>query len=258
VFAKKVQELNGGGAGPAVGGMSAGMPATAPPMRTPPRLGGGTPSSIPKSETRKEVVDGKTYEFEVNPFNQQEVPGTRRVVEEVKQMTGDAAGKIGMLQSGLDALNKIKTIIMPNGVIDKESYKILGQAAVNFPFSEGRRYNSLILDSIEGKLRTESGAAVPDNEVKRIGTRFVPSMLDSPKHITEKLDRLEQFTRGTIELLDPNKKYSKNIEKFKSEDGKTYVVKLGLTASQAKDYMTKADGDKTKARELAKSDGWEF
>jgi hypothetical protein len=139
-------------------------------------------------------------------------------------MSGDAAGKIGMLQSGQDALNKSKAILMPNGVIDKESYKILAQASMNLPHTDGRHYNTLIADTIEGKLRLESGAAVPEEEVKRIANRFKPSALDNPATIKDKLDRLEQFNLGTTELLDPNKKYSKNAEKFKTSDGKTYVV----------------------------------
>ena len=226
---------------------------------SPPSLGGGGIKSIPKPEERVTVRDGIEYTQPVNPFNNEPM-GPERVTKPLQPLAGTAAGQVGMLQSGQDALNKAKAILMPNGVIDKQSYKILAQSTANIPWSEGRHYNGLIADTIEGKLRLESGAAVPKEEVERIGGRFKPSPMDSPATIQDKLDRLERFNRGTVELLDPNQRYSKSVDKFKAENGKTYVVKpdMKLTTDQAKDYLTKAKGDPNKARELAKAAGWEF
>lgn len=213
----------------------------------------------PKPDLRQFEQGGITYEQPFNAYTNRPVGGAS-VKTEKKPMPGDTAGKMGMLQSGLDAITQVQKMLMPNGEPDMQTYKVLAQMDANLPWTTGRQVGSLIDDAIEGKIRIESGAAVPDQEVKRMAKRFKPSVTDQPELIKQKLTRMETYLRGTIELLDPNKNYGKNVETFTAENGKKYVVQPNnkLDQSKAAEYLKRAGGDKDKARKIAKAEGWEF
>jgi hypothetical protein len=181
---------------------------------------GGGGYQPPKPELRQFERGGVTLEQPFNPYTNQPVGGAN-VKAEKKPMATDAAGKLGMLTSGLDGLKEARGIIMPN---EKPDYKVLGQMELNLPWTKGRQAGSLIDDALEGKIRIESGAAVPDQEIKRMAKRFRPGVADHPELIKQKLDRLETYLTGTIETLDPNKNYGQNAEIFKAKDGKKFVL----------------------------------
>ncbi len=225
-----------------------------------PSVGGGVGGyQPPKPELRQFEQGGVTYEQPVNPYTQQPLSGAN-VKTEKKPMPADSAGKMGMLKSGLDAIRQVNSMLMPNGNADSQTYKVLAQMEANLPWTTGRQVGSLMDDALEGKIRIESGAAVPDQEIKRMAKRFKPSVADQPELIKQKLSRMEQYLTGTIEMLDPNKNYSKTAEVFTAQDGKKYVMQPNSKLSQDKamEYLKRAGGDKGKARELAKRDGWEF
>jgi hypothetical protein len=213
----------------------------------------------PKPDLRQFEQGGVTYEQPFNPYTNEPTAGAS-VKSEKKPMAGEVAGKMGMLQSGLNAITQVQQMLLPSGEPDGHTYKVLAQMEANLPWTTGRQAGALIDDALEGKLRIESGAAVPDQEVKRMAKRFKPSVTDQPALIKQKLARMETYLRGTIELLDPNKNYGKNIETFTAEDGKKYVVKPNNKLDEAKtaEYLKRANYDKAKARALAKSEGWEF
>jgi len=178
-----------------------------------------------------------------------------------KAMPAETAGKMGMLESGLDALKRAKSILMPEGRVTRQTYEIIGQMQTNMPWTAGREARSLIDDALEGKIRIESGAAVPDPEVKRAAIRFRPSVFDTPQLIRLKLDRLERYLSGTVEKLDPNKNYRNTDIIMTGEDGNKYVLSPGearLTKDKAMMFLELAGGDKEKARKLARDEGYSF
>lgn len=73
-----------------------------------------------------------------------------------------------------------------------------------FPFSEGKDLNSMMYNSIEAKLRLDTGAAANKDEVKRIALNFIPSSTDSDTTIKGKLSRFKRYTGDTLDLVDPN------------------------------------------------------
>jgi hypothetical protein len=88
---------------------------------------------------------------------------------------------------------------------------------LNTPFTEGREANTYLLDSIEAKLRAESGAAVPETEVSRAGKRFRPSPLDSDKGVKIKADLLADFLEGAFNKTQRDGRFDldgtlKNVE----------------------------------------------
>ena len=72
---------------------------------------------------------------------------------------------------------------------------------VGTPFTEGRTANVLLKDATEAKLRAESGAAVPDSEVKRAAERFRPDIIDSRETIKVKVDLLGDFLEGVFDKV---------------------------------------------------------
>jgi hypothetical protein len=132
-----------------------------------------------------------------------------------------------MMKSGLDAMNEFEKILFPNGVSEKnitaDTYKLIAQMQGNVPWTQGREMNSYIMDALEGKIRVESGAAVPDPEIERMALRFKPGVFDTKKAIVNKVKRLRNYLKGTIEVLDPNKNYSKETEFMVGEAGQNYA-----------------------------------
>lgn len=156
-----------------------------------------------------------------------------------KAMTGETAGKFNMLQISKDALVDVRSaLVKPDGTIDR---MLLANMTFATPGTRGRTLAQAMLDALEGKIRIESGAAVPPEEIKRLAKRAKPSLLDSDEGVVAKLDRLEAFVNGTIEVLDPNKIYGQDVETFVAEDGKQYVIIPGTTEADlgSVDYIYK-------------------
>ena len=196
-----------------------------PPSLTPGQPSGGVVKPPPTKMVEYEE-GGVTYIQPVNTRTNQPLAPPRKI-KNLPGMNADAAGKTGMLASGLADLEKVKEMLLtPGGDVKDDAYTLLAQAAVpggGLPWSKGRELNPLILNMLEGKVRIESGAAVPKEEVVRASYRFRPSVLDTKEAIKSKLARMESYLRGTISLLDPSKKYSAQALILAGKDGKQYV-----------------------------------
>lgn len=117
-------------------------------------------------------------------------------------MTPEQAAKAQLIDQALTYIPDIKMGILgadpnkPN--IDRSN---VANLAARTPFTEGRKVSTLILDAVEAKLRAESGAAVPETEVKRIAKRYIPSPFDDDNTIVIKVNNLESFLKGTQEKI---------------------------------------------------------
>jgi hypothetical protein len=117
-------------------------------------------------------------------------------------MNATDAAKAELLNQGISDIEEFKGILMPNGKIDREI--VLGMNTPGFagvPGTDSRMAYSLIYNSIEAKLRAESGAAVPEQEVQRMAARFIPSPLDTDETIRSKVRRMEAFLRGSFSRI---------------------------------------------------------
>jgi len=163
-----------------------------------------------------EFVDpdtGVTQRFRVDPVTGEPIGGPLGVTDVPDADAGDAGGfkaneaaKIQLLRGGVAALNDAKAVLFDEqGKINRSavfgSQGFLGIGGT--PGSAGRTMRQGILEAVEAKLRAESGAAVPQTEVQRAAERFFPSPADSDEAIRLKVQRLEKFLRGTLELIDP-------------------------------------------------------
>lgn len=154
------------------------------------------------------TFDKGTGEFKMNgkPISAEEV---QKIADRNKKagasnisvggMNATDAAKTELLNQGIADMAEFKGLIMPDGKIDRSiviGMNVPGTAGV--PGTDSRIAYSLIYNAVEAKLRAESGAAVPEQEVKRMADRFIPSPLDSDETIKSKIRRMEAFLRGSF------------------------------------------------------------
>ena len=122
-----------------------------------------------------------------------------------KPLSAEDATKQSMIrQANINVKQVLATVAPPKGQIDRTLvWEMQNLAGVEgMPFSKGREARQLLMDSLEAKIRGESGAAVPQPEIERLLTRFLPSPLDSDEAIRGKLTRLNAFFDGAVDLMD--------------------------------------------------------
>ena len=66
---------------------------------------------------------------------------------------------------------------------------------------------SYYFNSINAKLRAESGAAVPETEVDRGIKTFMPNAFDNNRTAQEKVRRLHEFLNSTLILIEGTGRY---------------------------------------------------
>jgi hypothetical protein len=116
--------------------------------------------------------------------------------------TPEAAAKMALINQGIEDVKRAnKMLFSQDGKIDRA---LLAKAMVSLPGTSGREFNSYIYNAIEAKLRAESGAAVPESEVKRMARRFVPGTMDNDSTIKSKMSRLNEWLGMAQTMTDPS------------------------------------------------------
>lgn len=157
------------------------------------------------------------------------------------RLSPEASAKRELLVTGIQDMQDYKKLLFnPNGSVRRRN---LVNAAAGVPFTDGRTARSLIMNAVEAKLRAESGAAVPEQEVQRMADRFVPQLGDNEGTIKSKTARLEQFLSGTIESVDAtsSRKY-KVAPAIGDQDKVNALVQKALDAGYSQDEITKYIG----------------
>ena len=134
-------------------------------------------------------------------------------VDGKKPLSVEAAGKAAMVESAIDTADQLDTFMFGSdseGGIDFTSPNRTNIATMTLnpmgggvPGTEGRTAFTLLRNAVEGKIRIESGAAVPEPEVTRALQRFQPSVLDSDQTIMVKRQLLRDYFSTAKSLYDP-------------------------------------------------------
>jgi len=133
-------------------------------------------------------------------------------------VTPENAAKSQLIEQATSYMPQIKGFYLnKDGVVDRNN---VFNATTRMPLSQGRQASTLILDAMEAKLRAESGAAVPEPEVKRMAKRYMPSPLDDDKTIKMKLDNLGAYLSGASAKM--------NRGKGTGQSGSRTVVRTGM------------------------------
>jgi hypothetical protein len=152
--------------------------------------------NLPKSEQTQYLKSQGKLEGEKSPSapagyrftqsgNLESIPGGPAT-----KQSAESAGKVALIKQGLSDVESLdKNITNPDG-----SYNRAKIISMNLPGEIGSRDEySKLYNSINARLRLESGAAVPPAEVKAAFTSFAPRTFDSDKTIRSKLQRQKDF-----------------------------------------------------------------
>lgn len=155
--------------------------------------------------------------------------------DEAKTFSPTEAETIARAKSGLRSLTRIRETLQgdPNTPeLEGGGKELFGATTPFTPF--GRALEADILNLSDAILRSRSGAAVPEEEVKKFAKILTPSLLESPKVRQEKLEgggfELEEFLR----LI--------GIDPFEGEDTTNDTLSAidQETAPQAEDDVLKS------------------
>jgi hypothetical protein len=110
----------------------------------------------------------------------------------------EVAGRISGLVQGKEIAGQVRAAyIRPDGSIDNA---LVMSAFGNVPRTKGRQVRNDILIAVDSVLRARTGAGVNVKEQNDVVTQFMPSPLDSDEGKLAKLDRLDQFIDGTLDI----------------------------------------------------------
>ena len=179
---------------------------TAPPAAS---ATGTQPTVTPADGQTQEQATGQAAAREQEDtgvdFVQPNLPDGFRQVGAAKVSVGDV-GKIASLTEAFRTFKGFESRII-NPVTNEIDRTIIatGQEVAGFqgvPFTEGRQVRQEFRDALESRIRIESGAAVPEEEITRMMDRLFPSVFDSDQAIRSKLRRTGRFFAGAVSLFD--------------------------------------------------------
>jgi hypothetical protein len=157
-------------------------------------------------------VDPKTglplvFDKNTQTYKVAQVEGGGGVTAKPGAPSPEKAAKEQLVSQALSYMPDIKQMILGADFENKPSVdrSTVLNAETRMPFTKGRQASTLILDAVEAKLRAESGAAVPETEVKRIAKRYIPQVADDDATIIMKLNNMEKFLQGTQDKMQMGK-----------------------------------------------------
>lgn len=111
------------------------------------------------------------------------------------KLSAESAGKVALIKQGEMDITRFRDLISEKdskgNVTGYKTSKLAGLGIYGTPGA--REEYSTLYNAVNARLRLESGAAVPEAEVKRALKTFAPSATDSDKTIKSKIDRLDEF-----------------------------------------------------------------
>lgn len=151
-----------------------------------PGIGGGGAGKPPANYTWVDPNDPKK--------GVEGIPGSAAT-----QIPSEVAGRIAMMDVGAAELPKARETLMRN----RGGFGLKGLDGVGSTVGVGEvaRAERSVRVAIEGALRSMTGAAAPDSEVKSYADKFLPGPMDSRETATQKLNQLEDFINGAKRLV---------------------------------------------------------
>lgn len=152
------------------------------------KVGGDAPFKIPPGFM---LLDKNNVNAGVTP-----IPGGPK-----DSLTAESAAKTQMLKTAKSAFPGVKKLVFDkDGSLNRTN---LFTADQNVPFTEGRKLRNKMEQGIQAITRSETGAAMPPEEVENTRKRFMPQVGDTKEIAETKLRLYEEFIEGTIKLIDP-------------------------------------------------------
>lgn len=144
------------------------------------------------------------------------------------KQSAESAGKIALIKQGIGDVEAFEQQIKnKDGTFNRA--KIAGLRVYGRP--NARDEYSKLNNSLNARLRLESGAAVPESEVARAFETFAPNPLDSDATIQSKLARQKEFFLSAEKEIgqgrgaEPIKQGSQGNNIFQSSNGVKFTIK---------------------------------
>lgn len=172
--------------------------------------------SRPIERTRKarDPVTGEmvettdTFEFVPRKGGGGFIRGNSPLMQEEKRepLTKPEAGAVQGARQGLQIVKEVRELLLPTKGKDagKLNTGALASKAIGLPGAvapEGASITPKILQAIDPYVRLTTGAALNEQELANANRMFVPSITDGKELVQDKLNRLEQFLSGDLNLM---------------------------------------------------------
>jgi len=218
-----------------------------------------------KNEDLQKYINVETGERPKGNWTEEMLDASKYIREPEKKLGTEDASKLSNAIMAMENLPKVKERLFPNGQLDTDFAKKLWlwykspEAMAN---SEVAPYGKILKQAGEAQIRLESGANVPESEVKRLQERYNNQLFSSPEAVATGFDMLSNGIGSIVEIADPTGYYraiSKKSRKEIEPQKPTLQMKGNgkvIDEATARKYLNAYGGDKNKAREAAKKDGW--
>jgi hypothetical protein len=111
---------------------------------------------------------------------------------------------------------QVQAWLFPAGQLDPGRARSLAawhKSPELFAGTEAAKYGKMLSGAAEARIRSVSGAAVPESEVVRERQLFMNQFLSTPEAIEYGLQSLQQRLSGTVNILDPSGYYRAQARK---------------------------------------------
>lgn len=137
-----------------------------------------------------------------------------------EKINPEQAGRISGLVQAQDISSQIRDLMIDNSGNVKISRFDLFNIDNEVPFTDGRNIGFQFRDAIDSVIRARTGAAATEEEMNGLLRQFRPSSGDNDETIVNKMDRLQKFIDGTLDVATlPSSLRSKLNKKGGLPDG---------------------------------------
>jgi hypothetical protein len=232
---------------------------------------GGTPQG--EATESADVMNQKDVYGEFTPQAKAAQKANEQVQTEIiKGPAEGAIGKIALANESLKNIDDIKKALFPDGTPKSFNREIAFGAnppAIRLPIigrvgANVRRDNPIdptdnpvvektqdvfrkIGASLSGRQLIQTGVAARPEETQKLLEQFGPNFFSNPEAALKGLNELQEFYKDYLKNALPEKRL-----------GKDKVANKTLDVDTAKKILAEAGGDKKKAREIAKQQGYSF
>ena len=164
---------------------------------------------------RKKLLDSQAGKGRI-PVDPEDLNKGFKDLPGTQAKTPEAAAKIQMLRTGLEAADDVERLIFnEDGSVNRQNLTSADVPLIgSIPFTEGRELRTKMEFGIQAITRAETGAAMPESEVENTRVRFMPRVGDSDSVVNLKLKMFRQFLNGSLDLIKKGDTPSLDQAKF--------------------------------------------
>ena len=129
-------------------------------------------------------------------------------------LSGEQQNRLLMLNSAFKDASSAKSLLFPTGEPSSQVSRILQKLSSPLPFgigslgdTEAQNFDSMMKNAVELRLRMETGAAAPPDEVVRVLERYRPLARNTPEANLDRLNRFIEFVQEGQDIIDPSMQF---------------------------------------------------